>query len=49
MDVFPVFVEACDGPELGGATCMSEGFGDGMLSCTANCELDTSGCTMLPA
>lgn len=37
--------EACDGDELGGATCAGlEDFVGGDLTCTANCELDTSQC-----
>jgi hypothetical protein len=36
--------EACDGEDLGGATCESEGFDRGALACTAICQLDTSGC-----
>lgn len=36
--------EACDGSNLNGATCASEGFAFGVLSCTAGCALDTSGC-----
>ncbi|MDC0667114.1 hypothetical protein [Nannocystis radixulma] len=39
--------EACDGTELGGATCESEGFDGGTLACQADCTaLDTSGCTV---
>jgi subtilisin-like proprotein convertase family protein len=37
--------EQCDTGELGGATCQSEGFGGGGLTCTADCTLDTSLCT----
>jgi hypothetical protein len=37
--------EECDGGNLGGATCSSEGFFGGTLSCNSNCTLDTSGCT----
>ncbi len=36
--------EQCDTGELGGATCQTEGFGGGGLSCTADCMLDTSEC-----
>ncbi len=36
--------EECDGSNLGGASCTSEGFTGGTLACTA-CRLDTSGCT----
>lgn len=37
--------EQCDGGELGGATCSSEGFGGGGIQCNADCTLDTSNCT----
>jgi hypothetical protein len=36
--------EECDGGDLGGATCQSEGFDHGQLTCTPACTLDTSGC-----
>ena len=36
--------EECDGADLGGATCGSEGFYCGALSCNVDCTLDTSGC-----
>ena len=36
--------EACDGSDLNGATCVSQGFGGGNLSCS-NCTFNTSGCT----
>ncbi len=36
--------EACDGVDLGGATCLDHGFIDGNLGCTARCELDTGDC-----
>ncbi len=36
--------EACDGGDLGGKTCESEGFGGGGLTCTPDCTLDTSNC-----
>ena len=29
--------ELCDGPDLGGRTCITEGFGDGILLCTNDC------------
>lgn len=41
-------MEACDGGALGGATCVSLGFADGNLGCTAMCSYDTSGCPPLP-
>jgi hypothetical protein len=37
--------EACDGGDLGGATCVSAGFpSGGTLACGPGCTLDTSGC-----
>lgn len=36
--------EACDGTDLGGATCVSVGYAYGDLSCTSECALDLSGC-----
>jgi hypothetical protein len=36
--------EVCDGAELGGATCESEGFAGGTLACDAMCAFDTTGC-----
>jgi len=36
--------EECDGSNLGGATCVSIGFGGGSLSCNANCTYNTSQC-----
>ncbi len=37
--------EQCDGQELGGATCESEGFGGGTLACDDDCTFDYSSCT----
>ncbi len=37
--------EACDGPELAGATCADFGFYAGTLGCRADCTPDTSGCS----
>jgi len=38
--------EVCDGANLGGETCQSQGFSGGTLSCSANCtSFDTSACT----
>ncbi len=38
--------EVCDGADLGGQTCQSQGFAGGTLSCNATCSgFDTSGCT----
>ncbi len=36
--------EACDGSDLGGKTCASIGFDEGLLSCV-DCSLDTTACT----
>lgn len=36
--------EACDGNNLNGKTCASEGFVGGMLVCKSDCTIDTSGC-----
>ncbi|HEX7185616.1 MAG TPA: S8 family serine peptidase [Thermoanaerobaculia bacterium] len=42
--------EQCDGGDLGGQTCQSQGFSGGALSCTATCTFNTSACqTCLPA
>ncbi len=40
--------EACDGPELGDATCEILGFDGGELTCNDVCELDVSGCFREP-
>lgn len=37
--------EACDGDALAGRTCLTQGFYQGTLRCTARCTLDTSGCS----
>jgi hypothetical protein len=37
--------EACDGADLGGATCQTEGFDTGTIACDASCALDVTGCT----
>lgn len=37
--------EECDGTDLAGADCASQGFDGGTLACAANCTFDTSGCT----
>jgi hypothetical protein len=37
--------EVCDGDDLGGATCASEGLGDGALACAAGCaRFEVAGC-----
>jgi hypothetical protein len=39
--------EQCDGNQLGGHTCASEGFAPtGGIDCTDSCALDTSACTL---
>ncbi|MBU1069249.1 hypothetical protein KJ975_06730 [Myxococcota bacterium] len=37
--------EDCDGLDLGGKTCMTQGFTGGTLGCSATCEFDTSACS----
>ncbi len=37
--------EACEGGDLGGATCGSLGAGDGMLFCDLSCNYDFSSCS----
>ncbi|MDX6587509.1 MAG: large repetitive protein [Solirubrobacterales bacterium] len=37
--------EQCDGLDLNGATCVSQGFTGGTLACDGNCQFDTSACT----
>ncbi len=39
----PTF-EACDGSDLGGASCVSRGHASGTLACTSTCSFDESGC-----
>lgn len=39
--------EACDGNNLGGQTCQSQGFDGETLSCGPSCGLDTSGCRVI--
>ncbi len=36
--------EECDGANLDGASCQSQGYSGGTLGCRADCTLDTSGC-----
>jgi hypothetical protein len=38
-------VEACDGSDLGGASCTDFGFGGGPLTCDASCKLVVGACT----
>lgn len=37
--------EPCDGADLGGKTCITEGFGSGTLTCSPDCALDLSACS----
>ena len=39
--------EQCDGANLDGATCLSEGFNSGTLACGMNCQFDLSMCENL--
>lgn len=36
--------EECEGSNLNGKTCLTQGFQSGTLSCSATCTLDTTGC-----
>jgi len=39
-------VDVCDGSDLGGQSCQTQGFSDGQLACLTNCAgYDTSSCT----
>ena len=40
--------EECDGTTFGGATCNSQGFTSGSISCTASCFLNTTSCIYTP-
>lgn len=37
--------EQCDGGDLGGKSCLTQGFSGGTLSCSAGCIFNTSSCT----
>ena len=38
--------ETCDGSDIGGQTCQSQGFQEGLLACATTCQaFDTSGCS----
>jgi hypothetical protein len=39
--------EDCDGLDLAGADCVTEGFDGGVLACAGDCTFDTSACTMI--
>ncbi|MFO0718491.1 MAG: peptidoglycan-binding protein [Candidatus Paceibacterota bacterium] len=36
--------EQCDGSSLAGASCLTQGFSSGSISCTSSCTLNTSQC-----
>jgi serine protease AprX len=38
--------ESCDGIDLGGQICTTQGFSGGTLACNGNCTFNTSGCTV---
>ncbi|HEX9943028.1 MAG TPA: S8 family serine peptidase [Thermoanaerobaculia bacterium] len=38
--------EQCDGFDLGGQTCQSQGFSGGTLSCNGDCTFNISGCSI---
>lgn len=40
--------EECDGADLAGRTCASEGFSGGLLQCSEDCALDTTECVAGP-
>jgi hypothetical protein len=37
--------ESCDTNELGGKTCVTQGWASGVLKCRSDCTFDTTGCT----
>jgi len=41
--------EECEGTNLNSATCISQGYTGGTLTCNTSCRLDTSACTSTPA
>jgi len=43
-----LLVEDCDGTDLSGHTCKSQGYLSGTLSCTAGCKFDKSKCSSTP-
>lgn len=40
-------IEQCDGIDLGGATCVSQGYSGGSLACSASCIFDVSSCSVI--
>jgi hypothetical protein len=41
--------EECDGADLGGQTCMTQGYASGPLGCSPSCTFDTSMCVGIDA
>lgn len=41
--------EECDGPDLGGYSCVSFGYSGGTLTCNSNCTFNTSQCIIQPS
>jgi len=39
-----IYGEQCDGADLGGASCVTEGYERGTLGCSDSCRFDLSGC-----
>jgi hypothetical protein len=37
--------EECDGSDLGGADCTTQGYAYGRLACSSNCTFDPNGCS----
>jgi hypothetical protein len=44
IDPYTGEIEQCDWPDLGGETCISQGYSSGTLGCTNSCYFDTSEC-----
>jgi hypothetical protein len=42
------FTEACDGNNLGSRTCLTEGWGSGMLTCDSSCRVNAEQCSECP-
>ncbi|HRV18850.1 MAG TPA: hypothetical protein P5317_12675, partial [Myxococcota bacterium] len=40
--------EQCEGANLNGQNCKRQGFDEGTLSCTVDCQFDTSACITIP-
>lgn len=39
--------EECDGDDFDGASCLSEGFEEGALSCSKSCKIEVTACVLL--